>query len=529
LFNIKKNYFYYFLLIYLIISITASLNVGITHDERFDLHNFQLQQNIISNFFLKTDLNTEYLYGEKAYMSAFYGVGFHFFSYPFEKIFSFIFISNDFSNEGLNLILKHPSIIIFFALSGFYLRKIMYIITQDINFSSISGIFYLLYPYVLGHSFFNTKDIPFMSVWLICTYFFICILKKFYEKNKIDLKMIILLGFLTSYLFSVRIIGLLIFIEFIIFITIFLYYKKLKFISFSKIAYKPIALFSLIFLLGVYILNPNFWEKPQIIFQAVNFFKNHIQSVCTLTLGECMKAQNLSPTYLPIWIFFKIPIIILSGFILIPLVEKRIFKKDFNGIVFGSLLTTIVSIILILIFTNAILYDELRHVLFLVPLIFIVSLASSYYFFSKKVIITILFINIIFFTFQNVKIFPYNYVWLNNFSHFLKVKNNFELDYWGVSTKNIANVLYEKNKSDSACILTNNNFGIAYFFGQNSKKCFLPFNRIDKKNQRPFYIALIERKLNKGLPNNCKKIHEEVIYMNFSKEKLTLAKVFKCD
>jgi hypothetical protein len=111
----------------------------------------------------------------------------------------------------------------------------------------------------------------------------------------------------------------------------------------------------------------------------------------------------------------------------------------------------------------------------------------------------------------------------------LKVKNNFELDYWGVSTKNIANVLYEKNKSDSACILTNNNFGIAYFFGQNSKKCFLPFNRIDKKNQRPFYIALIERKLNKGLPNNCKKIHEEVIYMNFSKEKLTLAKVFKCD
>ena len=50
---------------------------------------------------------------------------------------------------------------------------------------------------------------------------------------------------------------------------------------------------------------------------------NHIQTVCTTTLGDCMKAQDLPPSYIPIWLF-KLPIIILIGLALFPLVEKII-------------------------------------------------------------------------------------------------------------------------------------------------------------------------------------------------------------
>ena len=34
-------------------------------------------------------------------------------------------------------------------------------------------VFYLLYPYLLGHSFYNPKDIPFLFAWIVSTY--ICI------------------------------------------------------------------------------------------------------------------------------------------------------------------------------------------------------------------------------------------------------------------------------------------------------------------------------------------------------------------
>ena len=38
-----------------------------------------------------------------------------------------------------------------------------------------------------------------------------------------------------------------------------------------------------------------------------------------------------------------------------------------------------------------------------------------------------------------------------------------------------------------------------------------------------------ERGLKKGLPNNCTNIHNESIKINFSDEKIIVAKVFKCD
>ena len=70
---------------------------------------------------------------------------------------------------------------------------------------------------------------------------------------------------------------------------------------------------------------------------------------------------------------------------------------------------TISSIILILILLNVNLYDELRQVLFLIPLIFIISLITIFNF-KKKISIFLVSFFIIFFSIQNLKIFPYNYL-----------------------------------------------------------------------------------------------------------------------
>ena len=77
----------------------------------------------------------------------------------------------------------------------------------------------------------------------------------------------------------------------------------------------------------------------------------------------------------------------------------------------------------------------------------------------------------LYFFFQNMKIYPYNYIWLNNFTHLTKINGVFELDYWGVSTKKISNFLNTRNLERENCIISINR---------------TPINK--KKNSASFFI-----------------------------------------
>ena len=116
-----------------------------------------------------------------------------------------------------------------------------------------------------------------------------------------------------------------------------------------------------------------------------------------------------------VWFFYKLPILILFGLLVYPFIEKKLYVKKINLIIILSLIFTVLLIVFMLIFSKAVLYDELRHVMFLIPIIMIISFISIYHFLSKKILYSIIISYIFFFTFQNFKIYPYNYIWLNNF------------------------------------------------------------------------------------------------------------------
>ena len=523
IFNFKKNYFYYFLLIYCVCGIFLSLNVGITHDE---YHNFFVGESN-KNFFLNTLFGKNYELETLEGLNLHYGSGFHFLSIPIEYIVNLLFNLDYISSESKTILLKHPSVFIFFILSSIYFRKIIFFVTRDKHYSSLCAVLYLSYPYLLGHSFFNVKDIPFLSVWLVCTFYIANIARNFYKEKKIRSKHLVILGILSGYLLSIRITGVLIFIEYLIFFILTINISNFNYFSFFKLFYKKIILFFLIILFLFYFLSPSYWSNPLEVINGIKVMSQHIQTVCTLTLGECMKAQNLPSSYLPIWLFFKLPILILFGLVFFIFKEKIFFLSPNNVLIIGSILSSTLLIIFLLILFNVNLYDEIRQVMFLIPLIFIISM-SAMFILPKKISYSLIGIFIIFFVFQNVKIYPYNYVWFNNLTTFTKVSNNFELDYWGVSSKKIAFFLNKKNLDSDECVISNRNRGIKDFI-ENKNICFLPFNDLHKKNARPFYVALMERGTNKGLPNNCKNIHNEKININFSRENLIMAKVFKCD
>jgi hypothetical protein len=519
---ILKNYFYYLIFFYTIVLIFLSLNVGITHDESYHHSVWQINKKIYLNYLLGADYDI--LFSD--YGTNFYGIGFQILSIPVSFIINLIISNIDAISEINILISKHPTIILMFIISGIYFKKIINLITNHKFFSEICAILFLSYPYILGHSFFNTLDVPFMSVWLICTYYIIKISSTFLITKKIVIKDVIYLGLLTGFLLSIRISGILIFFEYLIFLIFTISNSDITIYDFIKIIYKKIILFLTLLSLTFIILHPNYWNDFTKIYYAILYMGQHIQTVCTVTLGTCMKAQNLPSTYIPIWLFFKLPILILLGLITFPIVEKRIFLDKKNGIIIGSLIASCFLIILSLIFFNVNLYDEIRQILFLIPIIFIISLIFLF-FFSKKISFLLIPLFIIFFLIQNIKIFPYNYIWLNNFSSFTKVNNVFETDYWGVSTRNISNYINSINIKSNECVISSRNKGIQTFVNKNL--CFVNFNKLHKKNLRPFYVVLVERTLKKGIPNNCFEVHTENIKMNFTDEKIDLAKVYKCN
>ena len=515
-----KNFFNYFIIFYFLILVIFSLKVGITHDEPHHNLVWEINKKIYSNFFLNT--NYDIIFPD--YGMTFYGIGFQMFSIPFEVIIKLFYsLFNDASNIN-SYVIKHPSIVFLFLLSGIFFKKIIFFITKDNFFSQISAILYLSYPYLFGHSLFNTLDIPFLSIWLICTYLIIRISLKFLKTNTLFLKDIYLLALLTAFLLSIRISGVLIFFQYLFFLIFTLNSLKLKIFSFIKLIYKEFLIFLSILIFFFFLLHPNYWENPFKVYDSMRYMSQHIQTACTITLGESMCAQKLPPSYILIWLFFKLPILILFGCFLFPIVEKKIFFNINNKIVLGSLISTVLLIIFLLIFLNINLYDEIRQIMFLVPLIFIISLICIYSY-KKKISYYLIIFFILFFSIQNIKIFPYNYLWLNNFSTITKVNNKFELDYWGVSTRKISNY-FNSLEDVQGCIISNRNDGIKAFL--NKKICFLNFKDLYKKNNRPFYVVLTERALNKGLPINCSNILNEFFKMNYSKEKIFVAKIYKC-
>ena len=136
---------------------------------------------------------------------------------------------------------------------------------------------------------------------------------------------IILISVFTALLISVRITGVLILLEYLIAIIILINLKNIKPLKF----FLKNSWFLLIFLtaltLLIYILNPIFWHNPLEFFKSVSWMGKFYHDICTLTLGECMSSLNLSPSYYFIWFFFKLPILVLLGLLIYPLIESGVF------------------------------------------------------------------------------------------------------------------------------------------------------------------------------------------------------------
>ena len=169
------------------------------------------------------------------YQDKYHGIAFHYISQPIQLVlYKFISELNNSTEFAAFLMSKHLAVFFIFCISSIFFYRLIFKITSNQLFSFLSLITYLLYPYLFGHSLFNMKDIPFLSFWIITSYYSLNIVEDIFLDKQIHYKNLIFLAFLTSFLISIRILGFVIFFQFLITLIILFNYKNINFFIFFK-------------------------------------------------------------------------------------------------------------------------------------------------------------------------------------------------------------------------------------------------------------------------------------------------------
>ena len=359
------------------------------------------------------------------------------------------------TNEVYNL--RHLLNFLYFFLGSIFFYRIL--INRFNRLPSLFGIlFFILSPRIYGESFYNSKDIVFLS--FLCIAIFYCF--EFYKKGKI--KNIIFFSLFSAICIQTRNIGIFLPLIFGLFYFFSILSHKKEIASL-----KVYFLYLLLTFLFLYALWPYLWESP--IKNFFDVFKNlSIQTpdIKIFFEGNYIDVKYMPFDFLPKWIFISTPIInFILLIIALTLLFIRFFKRLFT---FESLnnhfdlwrnanekkdlfiFFSFLIIFILLISFNISLVNSWRYVFFLNVFIIYLATYSVYiffnfirknnYLFSLKVFLSLL---IIFNFYKIIQYHPFQGLYFNSLIS-KNYKNKFEVDYGAISGKHAINwILRNRN------------------------------------------------------------------------------------
>jgi hypothetical protein len=355
--------------------------------------------------------------------------------------------------------LSHLANFLIFYTSLFFFYKL---VKKEFNstFYGITSIILLFFtPRVFAESFYNSRDIFFLSIFI----FYIYSVKIFLEKE--NFKSLIYLSLTSALLIYAKVVGI---VPPIVFLFIYFLNSIIKNSIPAKVV-KNIFLIILLIILFIFLLWPFLWDNPiknlAYSFQSTISEQNN-HSIITYYLGEYISSTNTPWHYRLVWFIITTPTLIvfffLIGFIkiLISMVKGilNIDKdnedpwKNKDELFIFYLLFLLISIFFVVIKFNTSHFNSWRHLYFLYPTIILFSIFGFH--FLKKILKN-KFFSIFMYLLISLNAFyvfywiyswhPYQYIYFNLLSKNYAQKN-FDLDYWGLSNINSIKYILKNNK-----------------------------------------------------------------------------------
>ena len=438
--------------IFLITGIIIYDDYGISWDEYFNRINGFVSLNSIRNIFSLDIIYPELVHSTKSFAETakIYGV---IFDLPMAFIEKELLIED----PKIYFLLRHLFNFLIFFISSIFFYFILKKRFSN-NLSLIGLLFLILSPRIFAESFYNMKDIVFLSFFIISMFFAINFLDKPSYKN------IFFSSLTCSFVVATKVIGII--VPFIIFVFFIL--KMMDDKNNLRTNSIKIFIFFTLFIIFTIIFWPYLWNDPFANFlHALKIFSSHPWEGAIFYLGNYVSALNLPWHYPIVWILISIPIIYLLLFMLgSTLILTRLSlrfinlspKKEFNDLWKGNKERMDIIFFLIFYFTlflvielNATLYNGWRHLYFIYPCLIFISIRGLEYLskiFLSKYLFIIIFLFLINTTSWMVKNHPYQYVYFNKFAG-NNVGSYFELDYWGNSNRSVLEFIVKSDKRNN--------------------------------------------------------------------------------
>lgn len=335
-------------------------------------------------------------------------------------------------------------------------------------------------PRLFGHAFGNLKDIPFSAGYMISVYLIIRYVK---ELPKPKWNTAVLLGMAIAFTCSVRIGGLILFGYLgLAMIAVFILEPfLLKQIFSTKLCLLRLLGQSFAILLIGYFAGLLLWPFAlQKVFQnpleSLQVMEHYKVSIRQIFEGQWLWSTQLPRYYLPKWLLISTPEFLFFGFgVFLILLFRKILKQNSEQLFTGLfLLLTLFFPIIYVVIIKANLYSGVRQMLFVMPVLAILSAAGLINLIeilkaksAKTIVVFLYFILMILPVKHQIETFPADYVYFNTISGGNKKNwSNYEYDYYFHGIKKPAEYLVEMVGNSPVTVASNCN--LSNYFDNNS-------------------------------------------------------------
>ncbi len=334
---------------------------------------------------------------------------------------------------------RHLATHIFFLIGVFCGYVLAYRLFKNQFIACLAFVLLAFHPRIYAHSFFNTKDVPFLSGLLIV------MLVSHIAFNRNKMGWYLLLGIVTGYATSIRAMAVLFAALVFCFLAIDLLRRR-----YLKERVLPLGKGALCFVIGfcgmLYLCWPLLWHNP--VHRFLESFHNLANIVWTgkvLFNGHSFAGNELPLSYMPVWFSITVPELwLVAGLVGCSYVVVAFFgaplkylgnTAERNFLFYAAVFLAPVAAMALLHGVNI---DDWRHLYFIyAPFVMLALFVINKLLIGRKKIIIqtacVLQASVVFYFM--VKNHPFQQVYFNRFvSHDKEyLRKHYDLEYWGCS------------------------------------------------------------------------------------------------
>lgn len=322
---------------------------------------------------------------------------------------------------------------------------------KDFRYALLACLLFLLTPRLFAHCFYNSKDLPFLFLFVASIYFLVCWLEKPSWQNVAG--MIITSGMLTG----TRVLGVIIPVMILLAFVVSVGRRKMGWRE-----GKMILVYFLLYPVSVYVFFPAIWPQPiSGFFEALRLMSHFPFDVTTFFIGATVHSLQTPWYYMPVWMGITIPIGWWFFFTIgITTLIMVIFRTRFISLPWLIIILWLLLPVAAVIILHSNLYEDGRHLFFIYPPFLLIVAAGIRTMFQKSftgekfirlflpvVASGVLFITAVSIIAFMIRFHPHQHVYFNLAGRSYAA-DYFEKDYWGLSYRNALEFLVKYDRSD---------------------------------------------------------------------------------